>query len=80
MANSSGDALGPLLENLNLVECQDECDKDPRCNNIKVCDKGCTLYDRIITSDSETVKNNINNCYTSFKSCPGGTKSILFLS
>ena len=72
--------MGPLLQGLNTVECQEECDKDPRCNNIKYCDNGCTLYSGSISENSDIGNfgdEDFGKCRLSFKTCPGGTKTIL---
>ena len=78
-AKDPGKPLGPFLSRRNFHFCEEECEKNPRCNNIKVCDNGCTLFDKPLFQHAEAEPNRIdpNNCFTAFKTCPGGKFRII---
>ena len=80
----SGESLSPfyphvLFRRVTFIRCKEECDNNPRCNNIQICDDGCTLFDKPLfkNADSDlTPEPNPRNCYTMFKTCPGSNRNI----
>ena len=80
-AKDPGKPLGPFLSRRKFHFCEEECEKNPRCNNIKVCDNGCTLFDKPLFQHAEAEPNRVdpNNCFTAFKTCPGGKFRITTL-
>ena len=71
-----GIILGQPLKNLSINECQEECDEDTRCNSIRICENGCSLYDGKIFRDTPTIENYTESCYFAYKTCPGGKNII----
>ena len=77
-----GSSLGPTITWSGSVDfyagkhfhdCHEECDRNPKCNNIKMCDNGCTLYTKILLKNEPASSGpNPKNCFTLFKTCPGG--------
>ena len=64
---------GPFEVGKRSNECEQECDRNPECNNIKICNTGCTLFSKIITKNDPTIAtSNPHDCFTLFKTCPGG--------
>ena len=80
-AKDPGKPLGPFLSRRKFHSCEEECDKNPRCNNIEVCDNGCTLFDKPLFQHAEAKPNgnDPNNCFTAFKTCPGGNFQTISL-
>ena len=77
-----GESLSPyyphvLFRRVTFIRCKEECDNNPRCNNIKMCDDGCTLFDKPLFKNAPASdKPNPKNCYTIFKTCPGSNWNI----
>ena len=77
-----GESLSPyyphvIFRHVAFIRCKEECDNNPRCNNIKMCDDGCTLFDKPLFDNAPASdKPNPKNCYTIFKTCPGSNQNI----
>ena len=67
-----GNAIGQTFRSLRLIECQEKCDSNERCNNFKHCGGDCTLYDGLISKNSEQDPSSSSSCITLYKTCPQG--------
>ena len=79
-AIDSGSVLGPFLNDKTSYECQEECDDNPQCNSIRMCDNGCSLFNKRFSKNTPIQSQNQanpKNCFTLFKTCPGGKNCIL---
>ena len=70
-----GNALGRTYRSKSFLDCQAECDDNKRCNNFKICRGDCTLYDGLISKNSELDQSTDPSlkCMTFYKTCPPGT-------